>query len=65
MKLNLEEYQEGDKVELNYKEDDGGGWYWEYKKKKGTVHYDDQGFYVTTDVTKHVRTEDITTIKKV
>lgn len=59
-----EDYREGDKVVVDYKEDDGGGWYYSYKKKKGTVHFDEQGFYVKTNATKHVRIEDLISITR-
>ena len=65
MKINTDEYKDGDRVVINAELDDGDGWCWKLKKKKGTVHFDKYGFHIKTDEADKVTALDITAIKRI
>ena len=64
MKINTDEYKDGDRVVINAELDDGDGWYWKLKKKKATIYFDEYGFHVKTDEGDRVAKLDITAIKR-
>ena len=64
MKIVQEEYQDGERVLVSYDQDDGDGWSWKLKNKKGTVIFDEYGMHIKTDEGDKVRLIEITKIKK-
>ena len=49
MRVVQDEYVDGERVVISCDLDDGGGWSWKLKNKKGTVHIDEYGMHIKTD----------------
>jgi len=64
MKINQEEYTHGERVNINAELDDGDGWYWKIKNKKGTVIFDEYGMHIKTDEGDKVYPIDLSKIIK-
>lgn len=59
----VEKFKEGDEVIVSWKEDEGGGWYSNKRKKKGIVHYEKGEMFVETVVNPRVRPSEMTAIR--
>jgi hypothetical protein len=64
MKIVQTDYSNGERVCISADLDDGDGWSWKLKNKKGTVHIDEYGMHVMTDDGDKVVPIEITKIKK-
>lgn len=63
MKITQNQYSDGQRVIISCELDDGDGWHWKLKNKKGTVCIDEYGMHVKTDEGDKVVPLDITKIK--